>query len=34
MAVVLAKGIVQNLKVFDKQEKKLNDKDFDLIESI
>ena len=32
MSVVLAKGIVQNLKVFDKQEKKLNDKDFDLIE--
>lgn len=34
MSVVLAKGIVQNLKVFDKQEKKFNDKDFDLIESI
>ena len=34
ISVVLAKGIVQNLKVFDKQEKKFNDKDFDLIESI
>lgn len=34
MSVVLTKGIVQNLKVFDKQEKKFNDKDFDLIESI
>lgn len=34
ISVVLAKGIVQNIKVFDKQEKKFNDKDFDLIESI